>query len=692
MNKIIGSKILLLLLIVTLNLGCKRNLETTWDAEYAAPIAHAEMDLSDLIGDSLLVKKGDNSLDLIYDYQLMVDSVNNYLDVPDTLQEKSVTLAKIVLDNRTLSDTITLGEIYPLSKLLDGQTQILPAFDQDGSNNKQEIDVTKQFFKVAKFKAGFIDMTLSNDLPVEAEKIVFILSNKADGQIIIEDSFLNVLPNTSVTTTRSLAGKKIDGILVGVVKRIKTKASNGAVLIDSKKGIRLDLAIRDLELEYATAIFPAQNLVAENQEVKYNLGSAEITYMEIKSGFVIMEVFSNVKEEIILDYKIPNSMRNFDKNDFVWQTVKVPPAVQGSYSKVVKKFPLDGYQVSYKGQFPDIPPFKYNTVYSEFTARIEYTGIERTLSLSDSVYVRFGLTEIKPKLAIGDFGIHFFDFEEKQPIKFFENVKGSISLEDVNLSLWFKNTFGIQADMTIDNLTGVNTRTNNSVKLISSVIPVPPSTILVDRAKNDPFVPYIYTMNFDKSNSNLKQFLENIPDRLDSKFSMEVRKRGSANYTDFVFDTSKLTANLRLQMPVQFGTGGLELSQLQDFNLLNLKNSDKIKSGVLKLDVSNGYPLEATCDIEFLDEQGLVLTTLNEPGVTQTILPGNLDGNGIVTSPVQSQVYIDVSVSKMQIIKNAKKIRIKVKFSTPGGNRYKIYSTYKFGVKLKGNFIYEQGF
>ena len=96
MNKRLSSKLLTPLLLASLIWGCKRELSTNWDAEYALPIAHAEMDLGDLVGDSLLVKKGDNSLDLVYNYQLAVDSINKYLEVPDTLQNKSVTLSKIV--------------------------------------------------------------------------------------------------------------------------------------------------------------------------------------------------------------------------------------------------------------------------------------------------------------------------------------------------------------------------------------------------------------------------------------------------------------------------------------------------------------------------------------------------------------------------------------------------------------------
>jgi len=690
MQNLLKSFLVLILFAFAVS-GCKRDLETTWDTDLATPIAHADMDLNDLIADSIIKTNSDNSLDLVYDYQLAVDSVDQYLHVPDTLQEKSVTLSKIVLDNRTLSDTITLGEIYPLAKLVDGQTLPLQAFDIDGSDNKQEIDVTKEFFKQAKFKEGFIDMTLHNDLPVVAEKIVFLLINKLDGAVIIYDSFINVQPFTQVSTTKSLAGKKIDGVLVGIVKRVKTKESDGPVLIEAQKGIRLDLAIRDLELDFATAIFPAQNLVEENQEVQYNLGNAQVTFMELRSGYVIMEVFSNVKEEIILDYHIPNSYRKEDKTDHVRQTVKVPPATAGSYSKVVRKFPLDGFKIFYGGKNPGVQPFKFNTVYSEFTARIEYSGIERTLSLDDSVYVRFGLVEIKPLVAIGDFGKRQFKFDERNPINAFKNLKGDISLEDVTMSLTFENAFGIEADMTVESITGVNNRTNRSVKLISSSLD---NTFTLERATNPIgiLIPSLKNIIFNKSNSNLKQFLENMPDRMDSKFNLVVRPRGSRDYTDFVFDVSKLTANLHLEMPVTFGTNGLELSKTQDFNLLSFKNSERIKSGTLKLDISNGYPLEASCDIEFLDEHGSVLATLYEPGKTQTILPGIIDGLGKVVSPTFSQLVVEVPASKMLVIKNAKSLRIKARFSTPGGNRYKIYSDYKFGVKLKGNFIYEQGF
>lgn len=76
--------------------------------------------------------------------------------------------------------------------------------------------------------------------------------------------------------------------MVGLVKRVKTKASDNPVLVEANKGIRLDLSIRDIELEYATAIFPSQNLLEEKQEVKYNFGPTELRFFGCKN-----RIFSN---------------------------------------------------------------------------------------------------------------------------------------------------------------------------------------------------------------------------------------------------------------------------------------------------------------------------------------------------------------------------------------------------------------
>jgi len=95
---------------------------------------------------------------------------------------------------------------------------------------------------------------------------------------------------------------------------------------------------------------------------------------------------------------------------------------------VEERFPIDGFNISLWGKEKSTAP-DYNNVYSEMTASIKYSGIERTLSLDDKINIRFGLVDVRPSLVYGDPGPHEFALLDTQAIRIFENVTGNISLE-----------------------------------------------------------------------------------------------------------------------------------------------------------------------------------------------------------------------------------------------------------------------
>ena len=76
-------------------------------------------------------------------------------------------------------------------------------------------------------------------------------------------------------------------------------------------------------------------------------------------------------------------------------------------------------------------------------AKIEYTGIERTLSLSDKIKIEFGLVDVIPELIIGYPGLHNFTIKDSLELPALKNFKGNLSLEDASLELNFYNSFGI---------------------------------------------------------------------------------------------------------------------------------------------------------------------------------------------------------------------------------------------------------
>ena len=57
--------------------SCNKNLNSSWDVDVLIPLAHATLDINDLVADSLVNVNNDNSLTLVYtseDLKLNFDS------------------------------------------------------------------------------------------------------------------------------------------------------------------------------------------------------------------------------------------------------------------------------------------------------------------------------------------------------------------------------------------------------------------------------------------------------------------------------------------------------------------------------------------------------------------------------------------------------------------------------------------
>ena len=263
-----------LLLVGVVFLSACRKEKFSSESNWVAPLLQTKLDLGDILPDSITQEGPNGELTVVFEEEYGVSNLEDILEIPDRVEEIEVSLTSLVLDDRSFTDTLTLLEIYPASVLLNGQTTELGAQDIT-SNEGTVLDVTEQFFTTATFKEGYIDISISNDLPVEAEVLEFELRNDDDKEAIVSGVFTNLAPGTTVQETYDLAGLTVDGVLELIVKRVKTKASNGEVLIDVTNGIRTTITVRGLKPLVATAIFPAQNLVEQAEETKYDFGGAD---------------------------------------------------------------------------------------------------------------------------------------------------------------------------------------------------------------------------------------------------------------------------------------------------------------------------------------------------------------------------------------------------------------------------------
>jgi hypothetical protein len=662
--------------------SCQKERFTT-ESEWLSPLLKTSLGINNLLTDSIVKTNSDNSVDLVYDYAYQLGDLTDIMNVPDKLEEMEVSLSSLVLEDRTFTDTLTLLEIYPQSLLLNGKMADLPAQDITTSQGTV-IDVTEQFFKTAKFVEGYIDIEISNDLPVEAEIIEFELLNEVDKSVILNGVINNLLPYSTDKSSYSLAGKTVNGVLELRVKRIKTKASPAPVLIDVTKGLRTTFVVRDLKPETATAIFPAQNLVDRKDETAYDFGGAEITQLKVKTGVIQIFVESSIAEDIVLSYKIPNSSREGQAGPIqkVW---KIPAASPGEKVVFEDRFPVDNFNIFLWGQSKFTYPI-VNHIYNEFVARIEYSGIERTLSLNDKVKISFGLVDVLPSLVFGDPGYHKISLQDTFDLKAFRNIGGSINLEKVKLDLDFVNTFGIQTQVAVTNLKGVNTRTNKAVSLVSSQLSTP---ILIDKVSNQyKEVPIEKNVSLDNSNSNLKLFLENLPDKIIIDAFGVVRPNGTVDLTDFATDESRLSLNLKIQTPFNVGLNGLSLKIDEDVSLFKNENAENVKECVFTLRLANDFPFSGIVKLVFSDEQGNeILELFSDTAALMTAAEVDpLTERSI--SPSQNEIVTTVSRVNMANLQNASQVMVYVRLDTKDAKRYKMFADYKVGVQLMAQVVY----
>ena len=663
--------------------GCRKE-KFVSQSNWVVPIFESDLTIGDLVADSLINKQADGSLNVIYETSYGVSNIGDIVQIPDTVEKIEVSLSSLVLDDRSLIDTLTLLELYPASALFHNQTTVLPGQDIQ-ANEGTVIDVTEEFFTTATFVSGFIDITISNDLPVVAEILEFELRNDDDKSVVVSGVFNNLQPNSSVSESYSLANKRVSGVLELLVKRVKTAESDGPVLVDVYKGIRTEIAVRDLKPQSATAVFPAQNLVEKNDEIEYYFGGAEFTQVKLKSGFIKLKVSSTVEEAIILNYNLPNSFKEGQLGSLQKEWT-IPPASKENPVMIEELFPIDGYTIYFWGKSNLVSP-TFNHVYTELIARIDYSGILRTLSLDDQVEIELGLVDLVPELIIGDPGKHVLSATDTLGLKVFDKVQGDLSLEDAKMSLNFFNSFGIESLIDVKEIKGENTRKNESVKLVASELSNP--FLLKKAVNNPPLVGSEYEVVLDKSNSNLKQFLEFMPNKLVPNVEATIRPNGTIDQNDFAFDISELIVNIKFEMPLKFGLDNLKINSKEKVDLFSKEEIKHIKEATFILKLSNMFPISGELNLTFLDERGIPLFEAFK-GANNQMSAAEIDELTQRTVGVaESDMVVTLSEKETDLLSQVREIELTITLNTSDAKRYSIYTDYTVNAKLITDFIYE---
>ena len=678
------KNILLFFLSLVLLSSCKRDRSTTWDTEYYAPIATGELSLANLLKDSSIKTNSDNTLNLRFNktiYELEPTTIS----VPDTVITSVFNLQSLIISDRTITNKVTLGQINPAFALLNGTFQNLPAQSlTDVANEK--IDAS-DFFETAKVKTGFLDMAINNELGVEVVKVVVELRNEVDNSIVVTQVFNNIPPFGSQSHSIPLDGKTIYADLIGVIKELSTAATTSPILIDVTKGVEMVLGIRDLKPYSAIAAFPTQNIMEQDEGIVLEMGDGELKKILVKSGQMKIDFFTNVRENMTIYFKVPSLTKD---GVALEETIPVVGASPGTPVQETRIYDLAGYWMDYRGKNPEITD-TVNTFHQILYVTIDSSGRKIPMSLEDSVYMYYGITDVVPEYALGYFGSSENPTGNESVIfEEFNTLKGDIELDDATVKLKVTNALGAAGLLDINSISSYNRFTKKDVVLNSTVIP---NTVSVVPARANPLRPWVSEYELTKDNSNIVDFISNLPNEIRYNVNLKINPNGNtSNYKDFLYSDSKTSVSLEVDVPLKLSTSGLTMSDTVEFEYPDEEKVENVKSANLYLQIENGFPFEVEPMILLLAADGSIQDTLLASG--ESVAAANIDNlTGDVLSRTNSTLTITVPSSKLHLLKSTKNILISARIKTPDAMQGKatIRSTYSIKMKLVSDFVYEMG-
>lgn len=679
--------LLLLFLSILMVSGC--NTGKNWTSEIGFRVLEGDLSIKDVVGDSLI--GNDPNGDVILNYSMEVESINltDVITVPDTTLERTVTLETLDLGTRSVTRFITLGEIARNAGiqgffliLNNGNTIPIPAINNI-STGETDLDAT-DFFESATFVSGELEMLIINKLPIELRDLNFEIRNKNIGGVLISEVISSLPPNSTYSNVYDLEDRSVEGNLVAEVLNMNSPGSNGQpVLIDTSDALEVYLIARNMLVKEATAIFPAQDVVDNRLDIEYNLEDALVKKIILERGNIRLNAAHTVEDTLQIKYIIPETKLD-GKPLFV--EGKVPPATKGQTSSISEIFKADGYTVDLTGQNKD----KFNTFYNELYVSIDSTGIIRSFSLEDSIFVFYGFTDVVPRYAEGYLGKTSF-VTTNQEIAFdgFKNVSGSFRPKKMNVQLDIANAIGAPINANITKLTAKNSRTGVTVDIQH---PELGTEILINPALNNPIRPSYYSVSLNETNSNILDAIEIIPDMFLISSDISINKNGydPSNpelINQFVYLDSNLSINLTAELPLEATLRNFTLIDTfeADLGLDPNAETDGILDISLDIEIENSMPLEVALNLKIYNTEGLLIETI-------TIEPDNIIKGSINGDFVKSRVLGKISKAGFDALINNPEIVVEAVVNTETDEPVKILDTQRVLFKVLGGLKYNIDF
>lgn len=413
----------------------------------------------------------------------------------------------------------------------------------------------------------------------------------------------------------------------------------------------------------------------------------KLTRADIKSGYVDIMLLSSTKQPIVYTYTLTSATQN---NTVLTYTFNIPGRSGSNPGVTTHTIDLAGYSIDFSG----INQNSYNTVTQEYAAAVSCAAQTDTIFPTDSLVVTYTFKNIVPQYAQGYFGNESVIVgPDTSNFEVFTSIQsGMLNLNSADVQLKIVNEFGVSMRATLNDLTGISTPNATATVLTSTVVGndynINPA---INNGPSAPVTASTKNITLNNSNSNIKDFIGILPDKISYQVNTELNPGGNlGGNNDFAYYGTAFKAYLSADIPLHFAASNLVLSDTVDIDVSTVSQLDNVNHGQLLLTATNSYPFSISLQGYLLDENKVMLEPLF--ATPNTIQQPPLDANLKVIAPLKSTLTVPLNKDKIANLKKARYIQYLATFNTAAQpSLVKFYSHYTLDILLTADINYTIG-
>lgn len=396
-------------------------------------------------------------------------------------------------------------------------------------------------------------------------------------------------------------------------------------------------------------------------------GEAKISSMNIKSGAVHVTVSSQYQHSGTLTIILPKVKKVGTPFRMV-----IPINYTGSVPLTTEQTGyLSSYQMEMGAQGGG------NEIEVQYELALQNSG--NAVLPSDAINLLISFNDLEFSALFGYLGQHNLEIPaDSIDINLFNNsIAGSFTLEDPRFNLIIHNSFGMPVAAEVvqfDAISNSGSTAFNGPNIPGQLNVSSPSMSQIGQSVTTK----IY---LDRNNSNIAQILNSKPHQIIYQMNGLGNPNGQTS-NNFATDSSKVDVEIEMELPLHGAVSNLVIQDTLDFNFE--QDINLIEEAMFRLDIENGFPIDAKVQLYFTDVNHNILDSL-VVGNTAIINSGVLSSSsGKVSQPSKKVTDVFMDAARIDNIRQVEKVIIRGDMSTAqqGSTPVKIYSDYYLNVRV----------